>query len=88
MKNRGYEDDDGRTIADMSEVTRQPLILPRLPKKQKPAGPEAGDEPDAGISKSERRAYVRGALGAGLAIGGVFVAAGAAVIAFLLAVWK
>ncbi|MCR5781521.1 MAG: hypothetical protein K6G90_02170 [Clostridia bacterium] len=84
MKNRGYEDDDGRTIADMSDVSRQPLILPRLPKKQKPAE----NEPETDLSKNERRAYVRGALGAGLAIGGVFVAAGAAVIALLLAVWK
>ena len=84
MKRREYNDDDGRTIADMSDVSRQPLILPRFPKKQKPA--ENG--PETEFSKSDRRAYVRGALGAGLAIGGVFVAAGAAVIALLLTVWK
>ncbi len=84
MKNREYNDDDGRTVADMSDVTRQPLILPRLPKKQKPAE----NEPETELSKNERRAYVRGAIGAGLAIGGVFIAAGAAVIALLLAVWK
>ena len=84
MKKRGYEDDDGRTVADMSDVSRQPLILPRLPKKQKPAE----NEPETELSENERRAYVRGAIGAGLAIGGVFVAAGAAVIALLLAVWK
>lgn len=88
MKNREYNDDDGRTVADMSDVTRQPLILPRLPKKKKTEGSEAQDAPEAEISKEERRAYVRGAIGAGLAIGGVFIAAGAAVIALLLAVWK
>lgn len=30
-KNRIYKDDDGRTIADMSGIGRQPLFLPRLP---------------------------------------------------------
>lgn len=28
---RPFEQDDGRTIADMSGVSRQPLFLPRLP---------------------------------------------------------
>ena len=88
MNYRDNTTDDNRTIADMSEISRQPLILPRLPKKQKQTDPAAREEPEAEISKEERGAYIRGALGAGLAIAGVFIAAGAAVIALMLTVWR
>ena len=33
MKNRTYDDDDGRVIADMSDLRRQPMVLPRLSKR-------------------------------------------------------
>ncbi len=72
----------------MSGISRQPLILPRLPKKEKTDAPAPPDAPETEMSKSERGAYIRGALGAALAIGGVFIAAGAAVIALLLTIWR
>ena len=85
-----YDDDDGRTVADMSGIERQPLLLPRLPRKRRDAAPpeEAQTEPQPAWSKEDRRALISGALGAALLIGAIFVAAGALVIAFLLLLWK
>lgn len=42
-----FEQDDGRTIADMSGISRQPLFLPRLPGRAgRPGG--AGHSPGPG----------------------------------------
>ncbi len=50
MKGQGarpFEQDDGRTIADMSGISRQPLFLPRLPGRAgRPGG--AGHLPGPG----------------------------------------
>ena len=73
-KKRVYDDDDGRTIADMSGVERQRLIVPRLPKRDGEQ-PEAEPPKEQKISKGEERAYVFGALGAALLIGAVFAVA-------------
>ena len=41
-KKRVYEDDDGRTIADMSGVEGPSLLVPRSPgQKKTPARPES-----------------------------------------------
>ena len=83
MKKKSYEDDDGRTVADMSELERMPLFLPRFPKRKKG---DSGDlEPK--MSRSERRATVLAALGAALAIAAVFAAAAAGIIALLILLW-
>ena len=34
-KKRTYEDDDGRTIADMSGLEPMPMLFPRIPKAKK-----------------------------------------------------
>lgn len=79
-----YDDDDGRTIADMSDVTRQPLIVPDFSKKsEKKEQSESEKHDDFELTKSERRAFISGALSATLAIGSVFVIIGGIVI-FLL----
>lgn len=81
-------DDDGRVIADMSGLERQPLLLPRRPRRRQS---EEAQTPPAGAgeewSPADRRALVTGALGAVMLIGGIFIAAGALVIAFLLFLW-
>ena len=88
MKNRTYDDDDGRVIADMSDLRRQPMVLPRLPKRKKDSdGPEASAQPELELTKEERRSYVRGAIGATLLIAGIFIAAAAVVITLLLLLW-
>ena len=83
MKRKQYDDDDGRTVVDMSELETMPLFLPRFPKKKR------GEESDSELQMSgrERRATVLAALGAALLISGVFAAAGAGVIALLLLLW-
>ena len=31
---RIYEDDDGRTVADMSDIEPQPMLIPRIYKRR------------------------------------------------------
>ena len=76
-KERKYDDDDGRTIADMSDVDPMPLLLPRFRRNKEDRA--AQNE----MSKEDRRAFLFGTIGAVLLIGGVFIAAGAIVIFIL-----
>lgn len=89
MTKQSYDDDDGRTIADMSDVGQTPMLLPRLPKrkKEKADGQERSPQPELQLTDEERRSYIGGALGAALLLGGVFIAAGAVVILLLTLLW-
>ena len=84
-----YEDDDGRTIADMSNISRQPLLIPRFNKldKKKSENPENTDEEkpweDNSFSKKERRSFIFGSLGAAFVVGLVFLIGFLAVILLL-----
>ena len=81
-KKKTYDDDDGRTVADMSDVDPMPMLLPRFRKgKQEPSS----EQP---MSKEDRRAVLFGALGATLLIGAVFVAAAAIVILLMQIAWS
>ncbi len=82
MTKKTFDDDDGRTIADMSGIERQPMLLPRLPKKKKNAPQETDEKPwESGeMNRQERRAWISGAVSAAALIGAVFIAAGAIVI--------
>ena len=77
-----YEDDDGRTVVDMSEVDPMPVLLPRFRRRK--------DETPSGqqMSKEDRRAVMLGAIGAVLLIGGVFIVAGAIVIFLMTKIWS
>ena len=94
---RTYDDDDGRTIADMSGIESQPLLVPRIRKRtdradfREPDAPEANDRPwdtSGELSREERNAAIGGALKAGLLIGGVFLIAGALAILAMQALWS
>ena len=92
MQQRNYDDDDGRVVADMSGLERQPMLLPRLPKRKKEnaaATPEdaGAQQPELQLTAEERRSYMAGAVGAGLLIAGIFIAAGAVIITLLLLLW-
>ena len=96
-KERIYEDDDGRTIADMSGIEPQPMLIPRIRRRRdradfrEPDAPAANDRPwDASgeLSREERNAAIGGALKAGLLIGGVFLIAGALAILAMQALWS
>ena len=81
-KEREFEDDDGRTIVDMSEVDPMPMLLPRF-RQQKNAPPSESE-----MSREDRRAVMLGAIGAVLLIGGVFIVAGAIVIFLMTKIWS
>ena len=86
---RPYEEDDGRVIADMSGIEKQPLFFPSAdsikrvkenrsdfaepPVKSVSSGPE-------NIDNEGRRAMIAGALSAMLLVGGLLAAAFAAII--------
>ena len=93
---RIYEDDDGRTVADMSGLEPQPMLIPRTHKRRnradfrEPDTPEANDRPwdtSGELNREERNAAVRGALTAGLLIALAFLAGGALLILAMQALW-
>ncbi|MBQ7060200.1 MAG: hypothetical protein IJM85_00300 [Clostridia bacterium] len=78
-----HDDDDGRVIADMSEVTRPNLWSFRFPssapwhRKEREAAAdiqqtEAKYDPNKQLTPEERRSYILAAVGAGLGIAAVF----------------
>ena len=77
-KKKVYDDDDGRTIVDMSGVTRpnllgiQPRYMDEPAPKREEAKPERPWEDDS-IQRGERSALVGGAMKASLLIGGVYI---------------
>ena len=44
-KNRYYDDDDGRVIADMGDVDRQPMLIPRFNRQRRDGDDYAGIDP-------------------------------------------
>ena len=81
-KKKTYDDDDGRTVVDMSEVDPMPVLLPRFRRRK--------DEPTSEheMSKEDRRAVMLVAIGAVLLIGGIFIVAGAIVIFLMTKIWS
>lgn len=92
-KKRVYEDDDGRTIADMSGVTGPSLLRPRSPE-QKPSRQEPEqqeqDRPweDNQMSPRERRMVVLGAMKATMLIALAYIVGIGLLIALLLWLWN
>lgn len=94
-KPKKYDDDDGRVIADMSDISRPnlmhlgvPISKPTPPSQQVPEQtkedrPWESDE----MSREDRRAYIWAALGAGLLIGLVFLVGLGLLTALLLWLW-
>ena len=91
-KKRTYQDDDGRTIADMSGVGPSPMLFPRMPKKATPQEPSPADdrpwESQEQCTPEQRRAAMGGALKAAMLIAGVFIAAGAVAILVMQLIWN
>lgn len=87
-----YDDDDGRTVADMSGIEQQPMLMPsassirRLKEGRadfeeppKPEDPFRNSGPEQ-LDSEGRRAMIGGALSAMLLVGGVMFAAFAVLI--------
>ncbi len=90
---RTYDDDDGRTIVDMSGIER-PSMFGHLPKKenrafQKPEEPKP-ERPweDNSFNREERGAAVRGALAASLLIASAYIVGLGAIIAIIYFIAK
>lgn len=93
------EEDDGRTVADMSDVQRSSFLGGWRPVGDR-AIPEKRETPeesqsrtrrpweDDSLTKEERRMYVLGAMKAALLIGMVYLIGGGVLIALLLAWWR
>ena len=86
-KSRPEFEDDGRVIADMSDIERPNLLIPRLPNKR-PSDPEKTAPSGDAFSSEERKAAASGALAAALLIALVFIAAGAILIFALQLGWN
>ena len=88
-------EDDGRTIADMSDIGGQGLLFPRRAQRktsmstleeEQPVKDRPWEQQDA-FTPQERRMYALGALKAALLIGLVFIIGLGAVIGMLLMLW-
>ena len=90
---RQYDDDDGRTIADMSDVSRPSFASGWISRRgeenlrKNRIDPQKRSSVPEELDPREQRAAVLGALGAALLIGLLFLGAFAAAIALMLAAW-
>ena len=88
MQKNKHDDDDGRTVADMSGID-SPSLFGRLPKKKRSGDADATDDGSTDkpweadkdtLSLGERRAYIFTALLSGIGIWAVFTAVFAHII--------
>lgn len=89
MARKQYDDDDGRTIADMSGIG-SPSPLGHLPFKKKQRPEAEGQDyrmEDPPFTREETRWYMLGALKAALLIGFAFIAGLALVTILLMLLW-
>lgn len=93
-KKRTYEDDDGRVIADMSDLERPSLWRIKKPSSlrpelsaEEPSKPDLPWENTNDLSSEDRRIYIFAALKAALLIAGVFIAAAVLLIAAMIFFW-
>ena len=90
---REYEDDDGRTVADMSEVHHRNLFIPRSnPHQESPERENEKNESTSNhnppLNRKETRSFIMGALSAGLLIALVFIIGLGLAIAIMLLIWN
>ena len=79
------EEDDGRTVADMSGIERPSL---RLSCRKRDLQPPDEEEWKRQLSPEDRRLYIFAALQASLLIALVFIVGLGAMILLLLALWS
>lgn len=88
MGRKIYDDDDGRTIADMSGIDGG--FSNSFGKKKKPVNEPKKENPQSEpiMTKKETMWYVFGALKAALLIAGAFILGLGLLIWLMLAVWN
>ena len=93
MKNkRIYDDDDGRTIADMSGVGAPSPVFggysERKARHEEVEKPHNSEMPPFDMTRQERKMYIFGALGAALLIAGAFIAGLGLAILLMVLAWS
>lgn len=91
-KRKEYEDDDGRTIADMSDLSRPSLLFwhftrPDDRRKPQPVNQRASTLPEEKIPAKTRMWYMLGALKAALLIALAFIVGLGLLVLILLLIW-
>lgn len=88
-KEKQYDDDDGRTIADMSSLSSGGGWKEHIAFKKKQEDDSGKEEKpwETSFTREERRMYAMGALKAAILIALVFIAGLGLVTAGLLALW-
>ena len=82
---RKFDDDDGRTVADMSGLERPSLLgIRSRGREEKPARAEQNLQ----LDRSERRAMMRGAVSAGLLVAGALALGFALLILLIQLLWS
>lgn len=89
MRNRNESEDwdDGRTVADMSGLSRPGLFGQGI-KREKKDEPAQTDEPPVELTRSEKFAFIAGALKAALLIAFVFIAVLGLAIFIMTRIWR
>ena len=86
MKRNDDFKDDGRTVADMSDIDRPSLFTVR--RKEKQPDYESSAAPQEEMPARQRRAYVLAAVLTALGVAAIFLAAIALAIWLMLLAWK
>ncbi len=84
-RDRVYDDDDGRTIADMSDVYSSPVLIPRRKRNHHTEPPKPSEED---WDPQDRKVYIFAALRAALMIALVYAVGFGLLIGLLLLIWR
>ena len=86
-KKKVYDDDDGRVIANMN-VDGMPWSMRDVMSRRKKSDEKLQSSQDfSDLTKEETRELVKGAMKAGLLIGGVFLVGAFLFVLFCLFIW-
>ncbi len=92
-KQQEHDEDDGRTIADMSYVGKRPMLgamfvrIPSYEERRPDSEEEDTPQEPLVLTKKEQRFAVFGAMKAGLLLGCIYIAGLVGVILLLLLLW-
>jgi hypothetical protein len=89
-RKRIYDDDDGRTVADMSQIEKPIFRLSDFRRNRKTKtepGQSAGEGQSCKPDRSERSAILGGAVAAGLAVAGALALGFALLILLIQWIW-
>lgn len=85
-RDRVYDDDDGRTIADMSDVYSSPVLL--IPRRKRNHHTEPPKPSEEDWDPRDRKVYIFAALRAALMIAMVYAVGFGLLIGLLLLIWR